>query len=368
MRNVAISVGVIVLALVIWVATRKPLSIDDELGKLVPEDRQALEAIATAAGVTPNQLRPVGPGVLQYNPKAVAIQEGHVVELRLGDAPITRFDAISRLTGLRVLWLDGSNLSSLQGIASLKALRTLNLSRSKLGSLVGLAGHPSLERLNLSQCGLDSIAELRDLAKLEELDLSGNKLGDVAALTALPALSSLDLSGNPVKALPSPVPARWKVKSDMPASAPAPSNVKTPDNWVDSTPKTSGQSKQGTLKGMVTNASYTVEGTISSMTGAILIPNIAGVEQASGGNTTLELEVKQGRVRAYLESAIPDPGSITGQRTGYIYAEATPGKPGQIVGALRSFGGTYGKAKAYQIVIESLDGEAQGVSYKLWRK
>ena len=34
MRNVAISVGVLLVALVIWVATRKPLSIDEELGKL----------------------------------------------------------------------------------------------------------------------------------------------------------------------------------------------------------------------------------------------------------------------------------------------------------------------------------------------
>ena len=49
MRNVAISVGVLVLALVVWVATRKPLSIDEELGKLPPDERQALEAIASSS-------------------------------------------------------------------------------------------------------------------------------------------------------------------------------------------------------------------------------------------------------------------------------------------------------------------------------
>ncbi len=371
MRNVAISVGVLVLILVIWVATRKPPSIDDELGKLPADERQALESITASAGVTPAQLRPVGAGVLQYNPKAVAVQDGHVVELRLGDAPIKQLDAISRLSGLRVLWLDGSQLASLQGIGALKALRTLNLSRSKLTSLSDLAGHPSLERLNLAQCGLSSVADLRDLPKLEDLDLSGNQLADVGPLAALPALTAIDLTGNPIKALPSSAPARWKVKSDMSASGavPADHNVTKPDNWVDTLPKPTGEPKLGAISGQVTNLSWEVSGSVPALKGVVKINRIPGNEEIGGGNTTLELSVTSGRVRAYLESAIADPSKMLGRRVGYIYTEATPGKPGKLVGTLRSFGpGNYGNARAYELTIESLDGEASGINYKLYHK
>lgn len=349
MRNVAISVGVLLVALVIWIATRKPLSIDEELGKLPGDERQALEALASAAGITAAQLRPVGPGVLSYNPKAVAIQEGHVVELRIADASLKQLEPIAQLKGLRTLWLDGNALGSLKPLAGLAALRTLNLSR----------------------CQLTSVAELTDLPALTTIDLTGNRIEDVASLVSLAALENLTLSGNPLKALPPAAPARWKVKSDMPAApteAKAAAPIAKPDNWVEETPKTSGESKTGTMEGLVTNTSYTVKGTVSWMKGAILIPNIPGVDQASGGNTTLNLSVQKGRVRAYLESSIPDSSTMTGLRTGYIYAEAAPGKPGQIVGSLRSVGGAYGKRKVYQIVIESLDAEAEGIAYTLSRK
>lgn len=369
MRNVAISVGVLVLILVIWVATRKPPSIDDELGKLPADERQALESITAAVGLTPAQLRPVGAGVLQYNPKAVAVQEGHVVELRLADAPIKQLDAVSRLSGLRVLWFDGSQLASLQGIGALKALRTLNLSRSKLTSLSDLAGHPSLERLNLAQSGLSSVADLRDLPKLEELDLSGNQLADVGPLATLPALSSIDLTGNPIKALPSNAPARWKVKSDMAAAAPAGSNVKKPDNWADALPKANGQAQKLSRQGQVTGKDdFKVDGAIQSLKGAVQVFGIPGTRNASGDDTVLEIEVQSGKVRGYLEHSVVDSSALLGRRHGFVYGEAAPGKPGRVVGMLTRLNGSqFGIERPFEFVIESLEGEATGITFKLHR-
>lgn len=349
MRNVAISIGVLVLALGIWVSTRRPLSIDEELDKLPQDERQALDAIASAAGITKTQLRPVGSGVLQYNPKAVAIQDGHVVELRVADAPIQQLDAVSRLVGLRVLWLDGCQLRSLQGIESLKALRSLNVSRTKLSG----------------------VAELRGLPKLEELNLSGNQISDVAALTELPVLTTIDLTGNPLKALPNPVPPRWKVKSEMAVTAPASAanQAKKPDNWVDKLPQPTVDLKLGSFSGVVTNKSWQVTGSVTLLNGIAKVDRIPGVEEIGGGDTTLELEVEKGQVRAYLESAIPDPSSWLGRKVGYIYVDAAPGKPGKLVGTLRSFGpGNYGVARAYEFTIESIGGEASGIRYKLYHR
>lgn len=367
MRNVAISVGVLVLALAIWVATRKPLSIDEELGKLPPDERQALEAIASAAGVTANQLRPVGPGVLEYNPKAVAISEGHIVELRIADAPIQNLDAVSRMVGLRALWLDGTQLASLKGIGSLSALKTLNVSRTPLQSAAELAGHPALVRVNLSKCALSSVAELRDLPNLTTLDLGGNKLTDVSALTSLPQLSELDLTGNPLTALPSPVPSRWKVKSDVAAAAPAGSSVAKPANWVDQRPNAKGEAQKLSFKGYVSpKADTSVDGKIDSLKGGVLVSGIASVGKASGDNMRLEIEVQSGRVRGYLAHSFSDSTAPLGRRHGYVFGEATPGKPGYVVGMLPQLPG-YNQNQPFEFVIESVDGEATGITFKLHR-
>ena len=82
MRNVAISVGVLVLALVIWVATRKPLSIDEELGKLPPDERQALEARETK---------------LRESERAASVELMH--KSVLGKAPFERVEAFFAALG-----------------------------------------------------------------------------------------------------------------------------------------------------------------------------------------------------------------------------------------------------------------------------
>ncbi len=365
MRNVTISVGALFLVLLIWVATRKSPSIDEELGKLPSDERQALDAISSVAGMTSAQLRPVGIGILANHPRAVAIEDGHVVELRIADAPLTTLGGIAKLTGLKALWLDGTQLESLDGLQSLKALGILNLSRTKLGSLTGLAGHPALTQLNLALCGIDTVTELRDLPLLRKLDLSGNPVKDVAPLTALPELRDIDLTDTLVSALPEPKPAKWQIKT---TEAPA-VQAKLPDNWSDTEPKELGEIKLGGRSGQVAmDDDWLVEGTVKSVHGAGKVFGIPSMRTARGHNVALEIEVKSGKVRAYLESSVPDPSKFLGRRLGYVYGEASPGKPGRAVGLLsRLSGSQFGKERPFQFMIESVDGEATEISYKLYR-
>ncbi|MFO0653764.1 MAG: leucine-rich repeat domain-containing protein [Polyangia bacterium] len=349
MRNVAISVGVLALVLVIWVATRKPVSLDDELATLPPEERQALTALVSAAGLSPAQLRAVAPGVLTYNPKAVAIQSGHVVELRLADTPLTKADDVAKLPALRTLWLDGAKLETLRPLSGLKSLKTLNLSR----------------------CQLRSVTDLVDLPALTSLDLSGNQIEDVSALVGLPALEQLTLSGNPIQRLPSSAPSRWKVKSDMTDAAAAQKSepaLEKPDNWIekDKAPKTSGTAKPGRVTGVVTNAEWSVKGDISVLQGTVVIDGIPGDSNINGTDAALEVEVESGQVRGYIEKALRIPGSTFKRRHGYAFCDASPGKPGRVSGSLTSGGpGNYGVSQSYHVIFESIGGEAKGIKFRL---
>lgn len=348
MKTVAISVGILVLGIIIWVATRKPLSIDEELGKLPADERQALESLAAAIGGAA-QLRAVSPGVLSYNPKAVAVQDGHVVELRIADAGLVRLDPVASLTRLRTLFIDGSKVESLRP----------------------LSGHNALKTLNLSRCQLTTIAELRDLPALVSLDLSGNQVTDVASLVDLPALEKLTLTGNPLASLPPNAPSRWVVKSDAQAADSARKTeppMEQPDHWVEKEkmPAGSGKSSVGRVAGVVTNARWEVKGEVASLSGAVVIDRIPGDSGINGMDAALEVEVESGTVRGYIEKPLRVPGSAIRRRLGYAFCEASPGKPGKIAGTLASAGpGGYGVAQSYHIVLESVGGEAKGIKFRL---
>ena len=298
MRYLALFFGVLVVVGVIYLATRKPLSITEELGKLAPADRQALEALLAEAGVPATELRPGVPGVLQYNPRAVAFQQGRVVELRLSDVPLRRLSALAGLTALRALWLSGNQLTALAGLGAL----------------------PALKRLNLSNNQLTSVAGLGELPALIELDISDNRITDLGPLASLPALTTIIATHNPLGPLPSPTPAQWKVKSDAAAAAPtataaaaAPDKARGshPANWVASVPPTTGEVRQGSVTGQVQADSYSVKGTLGTLRGVFRVGNIPGANNSGGVGSTLELTVEKGRVRAYLL----DGGSLSSART-----------------------------------------------------
>jgi hypothetical protein len=349
MKYVGLTALVLFLVLVIYVATRKSVSIEEELAKLSPGDRQALQSMLGEAGLAVAKLRAVGPNAIKYNPQSVAMQDGRVVGLRLSDLPLGKAEAIAGLTGLRELWLTGNGLRSARGLSAL----------------------PELRKLNLSHNALTQVSELRDLPALTDLDLSDNQLTDLAPLTALPALQNLDVTKNQLKALPSPLPGRWNVKSDVGgASGPGNDQAKDPampKNWVQDTPSTKSQNNKVSLTGFVSSKSYQVSGTVSSLHGAMSIFNISGTADAGGAWSTLELTAEKGRVRGYLEY-VPEGGGFIKVSRGWIYAEAEPGKPGTVKGTLHLNSGGHGDQKVYTLILESVgEQDASGITFRVSR-
>lgn len=347
MKYLVFSAGVLLLgAAFVWVGCKK-VTLDQELDTLPAEERASLEAVAAAAQVTLDTLKPVAPGVLKYHPKAVAVQNGHVVELRLADTGLKQLDSLAKLPSLRALWLDGAQPASLRPLGQLKSLRGLVLSR----------------------CGLTSVAELQDLPALTKLDLSNNQLSDISPLLALPALEEVTLTGNPLKELPAGMPERWKVTSDMPKQNPqAPAApLPIPDHWVEKPPAQDGKSQGSRESGVISNGnSWKVTGEAQSLRGAVRYSRIPGEDGMRGVSAALEVEVSSGRVRGYIQKALLVPGSAWRQRPGYAFCEASPGKPGRVEGTMPGDGaGTNGMEQSYHVILESLDGEATGIKYRL---
>lgn len=368
MKYVGITLALLVLAFVIYVATGKSTAIDEELAKLSPGEKQALDALLADSGVAATKLRLVEMRALKFNAKAAVIEQGRLVGLRLSQVPLRHADAVVGLTGLKELWLSEDGVTALPSLSALTALERLDLSHNGLREVNGIAGLSALQRLLLAKNSLQSVAGLRELPALTELDLSDNQITDLAPLTALPALVNLDVRYNPVRALPSPVPSRWNMKSDTvkpPAEFAAPP-ADRPPNWVAQTPPTDGQAQDVKISGLVQSRSYKVEGSVRRLRGAFTPWNLKGDDNSTGANTDLELTVETGRVRAYLQY-IPPSDKLVKSTDGYIFAEAEPGKPGRIKGLLRPTVGGVDTPITYQLVIESRDGEAQGISFRLSR-
>lgn len=341
---------------------------DKGLATLAPGERKALEALLTEAGIPADRIGLVAMTSLPSVAKSVSVEQGHVVGLRLSDIPLKRTDAVAGLSELKELWLSGNGLAEVRGLEALKKLERLDLSRNQLRQVSNLAGLPALQRLRLAHNQIESVAGLRDLPMLTELDLNDNQLADVAPLTALPALTTLDITENPLAELPSPTPARWKIKKDQtypPTEFPAPP-ADRPSNWVAKEPSSRGHAQDVTTDGLVRSGPYKVVGTIRRLRGAHSAWNLKGDGSADSVNTTLEIEVKKGRVRAYLKY-IPESGKALLPADGYIFAEAEPGNPAKIKGVLSSVSGGGDTATEYWLIIESRDGEAQGITFQLYR-
>ena len=369
MKYVGLTLGLLLLAFLIYVATGKSLAIDEELGKLTPGDRQALDALLADSGLVASKLRAVELRALKYPSKGLAVQDGRIVGLHLSGVPLKHLDKVVALTGLQELWLNDNGLTSLPPLAALTALQRLDLGGNQLRGVDGLSGLPALQRLRLSHNALTSVAGLRELPALTELELADNELTDLAPLTALPALTTLDVSGNPLKALPSPLPARWKVKSDVEAAPdpPRPTPPGYPANWVGQPPKGKGKYQKLVIDGTLRSGAFQVTITAESLSGVVRPWNLWGSADSHGRDTNLELTVTKGRVRAYLKY-LPVSDKFAKTTDGFIFAEAEPGKPGKIKGFIEySRGGFAEDGKEYDMYLETVDGPAEGVTVKLSR-
>lgn len=372
MRYVVLGLGLLLVLTIAWCATRKPLSLDEELKKLTPSDRSALDTLLTEAGLTAAQLTPIGLGSVEHAPlnrhtRAIAIENDRVAALRLVDVPIKQLDALKALTGLRALSLAGNQITSLAAVRELRALELLDVSRNQIRDLSPLASLPALRILRLADNGLQTLNGLSGLNALVEIDLSQNQITEIAPLVAFSNLRRLDISKNPIKNLPTPLPDRWTMKQDAAQTADA-QKASRPTNWTPQLPPRKG--KMAKVKMVSGDPAGTWNGTIATLEGAEIIWPLIG-STTHTGERTLELTVDKGRVRAYL-IYYPKSGSLVTAPDGFVFAEAEPGKPGSATGELQNLTGSpphniNERPWEYQLLVESLDGEAQGIHFQFKR-
>lgn len=122
-----------------------------------------------------------------------------LADLSAASNKITRIEALSSFTDLRVLELGSNRIPAVEGLASqAPTLRELWLGRNRVTQLAGLAPLTRLVRVSLQSNRLASMADLPPLPCLEELYLSHNGFTALQALGGLPSLRVLDVAANDV--------------------------------------------------------------------------------------------------------------------------------------------------------------------------
>ncbi|XP_044023700.1 leucine-rich repeat-containing protein 9 isoform X2 [Siniperca chuatsi] len=110
---------------------------------------------------------------------------------------------LSRLTNLKALYLQGNEISQVEGLEGLHQLRELVLDRNRIKTLAGssfIAQNVLLE-LHLAENRIRELNHLDPLTELRKLFLGMNKLQDTTELDkleVLPSLTELSVVGNPV--------------------------------------------------------------------------------------------------------------------------------------------------------------------------
>uniref|UniRef100_A0A8C2F4X0 Leucine rich repeat containing 9 n=1 Tax=Cyprinus carpio TaxID=7962 RepID=A0A8C2F4X0_CYPCA len=110
---------------------------------------------------------------------------------------------ISRLTNLRALFLQGNEISQVDGLDGLRRLRELVLDRNRIKSLSenSFCGQGVLLDLHLAENRIRELNHLQPLTELRRLFLDMNKILDILELEkleVLPSLMELSVVGNPV--------------------------------------------------------------------------------------------------------------------------------------------------------------------------
>jgi hypothetical protein len=108
---------------------------------------------------------------------------------------ITDLAALSGLTEVTCLSLQGVRITECDGLGGLTSLRSLDLSRSHLQSLVGVCPLTELEELDISFTPVEVLEPIKSLSKLVNLKLNGIRANDFGPVGYLPNLKFLNLSG-----------------------------------------------------------------------------------------------------------------------------------------------------------------------------
>ncbi|TMS21605.1 Leucine-rich repeat-containing protein 9 [Larimichthys crocea] len=110
---------------------------------------------------------------------------------------------LSRLTNLKALFLQGNEISQVEGLEGLQQLRELVLDKNRIKALAenSFIAQNVLLELHLAENRIRELSHLDPLTELRKLFLGMNKLQDITELEkleVLPSLVELSVVGNPV--------------------------------------------------------------------------------------------------------------------------------------------------------------------------
>ncbi|XP_061650866.1 leucine-rich repeat-containing protein 9 isoform X3 [Phyllopteryx taeniolatus] len=113
---------------------------------------------------------------------------------------------LSRLTNLKTLFLQGNEISQVEGLEGLHQLRELVLDRNRIRALYenSFISQNVLLELHLTENRIRELNHLYPLVELRKLYLAMNKLQDISELDkleVLPSLTELSVVGNPLQVL-----------------------------------------------------------------------------------------------------------------------------------------------------------------------
>jgi len=331
----------------------------DPLARLTHEERSAVEQLLKGAGLTATQLRPVGRLGIEKNAQSIVVENGHVKALRISDSPLASMRAVVALPELEMLWLSNNQISEIDGLEAARKLTSLVLSRNQIRTVDRLAGATSLETLSLNDNRIEKLIDIPTLSTLHTLDISNNQLLSLDGLAGLPKLWTVRAKGNPLNnadavrgvrarggllELPESVAA---VALGVNAARPAGESVST---FVMNLPATNGiKVGQENFDARSTGQIFDYSGRMKSLSGAARLGLVEG-RNSSADPVTIELKVTSGRVRVYLADL-----------NGFRYVEARQEQPARLTGRLIL-------GLNYYAVLESLDGEAAGLAWRVYRK
>jgi internalin A len=111
---------------------------------------------------------------------------------------------LAALPDLRMLSVNGAELTTLTGVAQLRTLQSLDCSDTEVGDLSPVSGLSALQSLDCSRTAVSDLSPVSGLSALRSLHCWRTQVRDLSPVTRLSALQSLDCSDTEVSDL-SPV-------------------------------------------------------------------------------------------------------------------------------------------------------------------
>lgn len=311
-------------------------------------------------------------GKKPQGPNAAGLTDGRLVLLRLNT--MADASALISLTDLRRLSLDGAALSGSLPCASLQHLTLQNSAELDLtwlsgcaslesleivrGGLTTLDGFPvltGLQRLHLGHDPITSLAGIPQLPQLTHLTVVGSKLASLSSLRPQPKLANIVAPGlipksedaTTAAATPSPFGHNKVLGIDIPPP---------PNPWIDTI-----TASKGSTAGLASDCTVVPPGkfTLTCNFGMERLSGMVPLEVHVGSThkqpgVVATLSVKTGTVRLYM----PYFGK-------YQYLDATPGNPVEMQGILGKAWRSAGRLGVYQVVVQAMGGDAQGIAVNL---